>query len=58
MPTKPASAADAQGYMLVSRKVGGYEGIGGLGPTAPVLVAETTHGRVSGLVLVVDAEGD
>ena len=42
----------------MTRWVGGYEGIGGLRPTAPVLVAETWHGRVSGFVLVVDAEGD
>jgi len=47
-----------RGYWLVTRRVGGYEGIGGLRPTAPVLVAETLHGRVAGFVLVVDAEGD
>jgi hypothetical protein len=47
-----------RGYWLVTRRVGGYEGIGGLRPTAPVLVAETVHGRVAGFVLVVDAEGD
>jgi len=48
----------ARGYALVTRWVGGYEGIGGLRPTAPVLVAETSNGRVSGFVLVVNAEGD
>lgn len=48
----------ARGYTLVSRNVGGYEGIGGLRPTAPVLVAETAQGRVSGFVLVAAAEGD
>jgi hypothetical protein len=47
-----------QGYWLVTRRVGGYEGIGGLKPLAPVLMAETRHGRVSALVLVVGAEGD
>jgi hypothetical protein len=47
-----------QGYWLVTRRVGGYEGIGGLKPFAPVLMAETRHGRVSALVLVVGAEGD
>ena len=47
-----------RGYWLVTRWVGGYEGIGGLRPTVPVLVAETSRGRVSGFVLVVDAEGD
>jgi len=46
------------GYWLVTRHVGGYEGIGGLHPTAPVLVAETVDGRVTGFVFVVDAEGD
>jgi hypothetical protein len=48
----------ARGYWLVTRSVGGYEGIGGLRPTAPVLVAETVHGRVTAFVLVVGAEGD
>jgi hypothetical protein len=48
----------SRGYWLVTRGVGGYEGIGGLHPTAPVLVAETADGRVTGFVLVVDAEGD
>ena len=47
-----------QGYWLVTRRVGGYEGIGGLKSFAPVLMAETRHGRVSALVLVVGAEGD
>jgi hypothetical protein len=46
------------GYWLATRRVGGYEGIGGLKPFAPVLVAETKHGRVSAFVLVVGAEGD
>ena len=41
----------------MTRHVGGYEGIGGLHPTAPVLVAETVDGRVTGFVFVVDAEG-
>jgi hypothetical protein len=48
----------AQGYRLVTRHVGGYAGIGGLHPTAPVLVAETAGGRVTGFTFVVDAEGD
>jgi hypothetical protein len=48
----------AGGYWLITRPVGGYEGIGGLRGTAPVLVAEKVHGRVSGFVLVVGAEGD
>jgi hypothetical protein len=48
----------SRGYWLVTRNVGGYEGIGGLRPTAPVLVAETADGRVTGFVFVVDAEGD
>jgi hypothetical protein len=47
------------GYWLVSRDVGGYEGIGGTrGSKAPVLVAETLNGRVSAFVLVVGGEGD
>jgi hypothetical protein len=46
------------GYWLVTRHVGGYEGIGGLHPTAPVLVAETADGSVTAFVFVVDAEGD
>jgi len=46
------------GYWLVTRPLGGYEGVGGLRPTAPVLVAETSNGRVLALVFVVDGEGD
>jgi hypothetical protein len=48
----------ARGYWLVTRNVGGYGGIGGVRLTAPVLVAEIAHGRVSAFVIVVDAEGD
>jgi hypothetical protein len=46
------------GYWLVTRHVGGYEGIGGFRPNAPVLVAEIRNGHVAALVLVVGAEGD
>ena len=57
-PTRGLPGWYGHGYWLVTRSVGGYEGIGGLKPFAPVLVAETRHGRVSALVLVVGAEGD
>ena len=46
------------GYWLVTRPVGGYEGIGGLRRTVPVLVAETSKGRVFAFVFVVDGEGE
>jgi hypothetical protein len=55
---KPLVGWYAGGYWLVTRHVGGYEGIGGFRPNAPVLVAEIRSGRVAALVLVVDAEGD
>jgi hypothetical protein len=58
---KPAHALPgwyAGGYWLVTRHVGGYEGIGGFKPSAPVLVAEMRDGRVTAFVLVVDGEGD
>jgi hypothetical protein len=61
-PTAKAVAAlpgwYARGSWLVTRPVGGYEGIGGLRPSAPVLVAETVGGRVNAFVIVVGAEGD
>lgn len=47
-----------RGYWLVTRHIGGYEGIGGFRPDAPVFVAETRDGRIMALVLVVGAEGD
>jgi hypothetical protein len=55
---RPLTGWYARGYWLVTRHVGGYEGIGGLKPDAPVLVAETRDGRITAFVVVVDAEGD
>jgi hypothetical protein len=46
------------GYWLVTRRVGGYEGIGGFRPFAPDLVAETHGGRITAFVLVIGGEGD
>jgi hypothetical protein len=57
-PASPLTGWYARGYWLVTRRVGGYEGIGGFRPFAPLLVAETRDGRITAFVLVIGAEGD
>jgi hypothetical protein len=57
-PAKPLAGWYARGYWLATRRVGGYEGVGGFRPFAPVLVAETHDGRVTAFVLVIGGEGD
>jgi hypothetical protein len=55
---KPLAGWYTRGYWLVTRYVGGYEGIGGFRPNAPVLVAEIHDGRIAAFVLVIGAERD
>jgi hypothetical protein len=57
-PARRLTGWYARGYWLVTRRVGGYEGIGGFEPDAPVMVAETHDSRITAFVLVVGAEGD
>jgi hypothetical protein len=57
-PVNPLVGWYSRGYWLVTRRVGGYEGVGGFRPIAPVLVAETHDGLVTAFVLVIGGEGD